>query len=225
MKIKGKGKGRKITYPFELHTTDGNGKKRTFVHRCPVRYATKPVDIILEADHVRKSIKLKGVGNTQTCSMSVCVLNHEDKFPHPVEGFVDWSYSRAVVVTSLDKAGWPNKAIEYRHYSKIAPLNDSLDGQRKLLQILEENGPITIHLLPIKVRDREAAIKHAEKMEKIKSKRASNPKINIPSISDAEISAGKKPGIRSKWGIERKLGYGAKRRFAVAQLGRYVPEV
>jgi hypothetical protein len=96
------------------------------------RPATKKVKLTLTAEHVRRSMKLHGVGNTQTCSMAVCAKEQAEQFPHPVHGYIDWQYSRAYVVTKVSKAhGMPTACVVYTHTDDIAKLNDSKNGTGK----------------------------------------------------------------------------------------------
>jgi len=127
-----------------------NGKIATiWAHVIP---AKSDVYLPLRADHVRKSIELGGVGNTQTCAMAVCAARESHCFPHPVEGTIDWFYSRAYVVSAVDKNGLPSKCYEYRHNDKVAQLNDTKGGQKRLLADLEANGgERVVHLLPVKL--------------------------------------------------------------------------
>jgi hypothetical protein len=105
------------------------------------------VDVPLKAEHVRESIKLKGVGNTQTCTMAVCARREAASFPHKVEGYIDWYYERAWVVSRLDQNGWPCECYVYAHNDNIGRLNDTPAGQRKLLaQLVAEGGERIIHL-------------------------------------------------------------------------------
>lgn len=110
-----------------------------------------PVDLVLRAGHVRESIRLKGVGNTQTCTMAVCALRQVEAFSHPVDGFIDWWYRRAYVV-SKTRNGLPCECYVYAHDDGIGRLNDSKGGQRKLLRQLERDGDRIIHLVPIRSR-------------------------------------------------------------------------
>jgi hypothetical protein len=164
------------------------------------RYATKEVTLQLTADHVRKSMSLGGVGNTQTCSMAVCAKSQAYAFPHPVEGYVDWTYRRAYVVTKISKkTGMPTHCVVYSHDSKIAHLNDSQGGQEALLKMIEENGGvIEITLKPINSRVGERVGQRVgERVGQRKKDREAPP----------------------RHPARRHLGVGAKRRFAVAQLG------
>lgn len=118
-----------------------------------VTRAKKPVKLTLTAADVRKSMGLDGVGNTQTCSMAVCAKRQADAFPHPVEGYIDWQYTRAFVVTKVSKeTGLPSACVVYTHSDNIARVNDSKGGQRKLLKELEERGDRVIHLNPVKLQ-------------------------------------------------------------------------
>lgn len=139
------------TFRFKVETTDG--EKKIITCKALVRKATKPVMLTLTADDVRRSKSLKGVGNTQTCSMAVCAKRQAHNFPHPVEGYIDWQYSRAYVVSKISKVtGFPSECVAYIHHDDIAKMNDSKGGQDKLLNKLESAGSCDIHLLPISKR-------------------------------------------------------------------------
>ena len=108
---------------------------------------------MLTADHVRKSMKAHGAGSTSACAMAICTYNHADSFGHNVEGHIDFNYSRAFVVTKLDKQGLPSKCKVYEHNARnIARLNDTPGGQQKLLEMIQKDGPITVTLKPHRVR-------------------------------------------------------------------------
>lgn len=111
------------------------------------------VYLTLTAEDVRRAMKLGGVGTTDTCTMAVCAKRQKEGFPHPVEGYVDWFYSRAFVVSKCDKNGMPVECYEYMHNDSIARLNDTRGGQKKLLGQLESGGDRVIHLLPVKRYD------------------------------------------------------------------------
>ena len=140
-KIKGRHR-----HAFRFKVEKANGTTQEFECWADVIFANKSVTLSLKAEHVRESIRRKGVGNTQTCSMAVCASREEDRFPHPVEGYIDWQYSRAYVVSKLDKTGLPCECVAYRHYDEIARLNDSKGGQQKLLAQLEKYGDREIYL-------------------------------------------------------------------------------
>ena len=113
--------------------------------------ARASVFLPLRADHVRRSIKLEGVGNTQTCSMAVCATQERNCFPHRVEGYIEWFYKRAYVVSGLDKNGLPSECYIYQHSDGIAQMNDTKFGQKKLLAELETGADRIIHLRPTQV--------------------------------------------------------------------------
>jgi hypothetical protein len=150
-------KKRKIRKPSR-HTFNfkivGDGETRIHSVKAKVHRASKPVTLILRPEDVERSIKLGGVANTQTCSMAVCAKRQADRFPHTVDGYIDWQYSTAYVV-SKTKDGLPSECYAYRHNDNIAKLNDSKGGQKKLLAELKESGPREVNLLPIKYRERE----------------------------------------------------------------------
>lgn len=81
--------------------------------------------------------------------MAVCAGDHAADFPHPVEGYIDWQYSRAYVVSKLDKNGMPIECYVYGHKDDIAKVNDTKGGQQRLLRELEERGDRVIRLYPI----------------------------------------------------------------------------
>jgi hypothetical protein len=87
-----------------------------------VKPAKTDVYLPLKAAHVQRSIGLRGVGNSQTCTMAVCASQEKENFPHPVEGYIDWFYHRAYVVSKLDKNGLPIECYAYAH-SKSFSLN------------------------------------------------------------------------------------------------------
>jgi hypothetical protein len=150
-------KKRKIRKPSR-HTFNfkivGDGETRIHSVKAKVTRASTPVTLTLKPEDVERSIKLGGVANTQTCSMAVCAKRQAERFPHPVDGYIDWQYSTAYVV-SKTKDGLPSECFAYRHNDSIAKLNDSKGGQRKLLAELKANGPREIKLLPIRYRPRE----------------------------------------------------------------------
>jgi hypothetical protein len=104
------------------------------------------VELTLTADHIKKSVKLGGQGNTQKCAMAVCSKEHRDSFGHDFM-YVDWLDSKAYFVTET-KNGLPSKCISYSHHDNVAPLFDTKIGLKKLLKEIEENGPKIIKLYP-----------------------------------------------------------------------------
>lgn len=139
-------------FRFKIQAGEGE-RSKTLAAKATVTRARKAVDLILTADDVRRSIKLKGVGNTQTCSMAVCAKRQAGAFPHPVEGYIDWQYRTAFVVSRVSKeTGLPVACVAYEHSDTIAKLNDTKGGQEKLLAQLEGDGERVIHLRPIRAR-------------------------------------------------------------------------
>lgn len=135
------------------------GKPRIFKAKSRVIKAKRPVVLTLEAADVERSMALKGVGNTQTCSMAVCARRHADKFPHKVEGYIDWQYSRAYVVSKVGKNGLPSECYMYTHRDDIARVNDTKNGQKLLLDDLKSNGARIIKLLPARERPKQPSAK------------------------------------------------------------------
>lgn len=139
-----------------FHFTLPNGKVTRV--SCKVRYGTKSVELPLNAEHVRKSIDAEGYGNTQTCVMALCVKDQAECFSHPVDGYVDWTYNRAYIVSKTDKNGWPCECVIYKHDDEIAKDFDKKkeDGVIELWKKLDKDGPRTVILHPVKARTGEA---------------------------------------------------------------------
>lgn len=140
-----KPKHRVYRHPFYFQIP--GQKPLTF--RAKVADAKRSATLRLTAEDVRNSIAQKGVGNTQTCSMAICAKRQEAAFSHPVTGYVDWTNTRAYVVSKLNSDGTPSECVVYRHYDNIARLNDTEGGQRKLLYDLITNGDRDITLVPV----------------------------------------------------------------------------
>jgi hypothetical protein len=148
-----KPKAAKVRHPFLYRMENGDGTSKLRKAMAVVKYTTKPVDMVLTAAHMRKSIKAKGAGTTSACAVAICSYNHSDAFPHNVEGHIDFNYTRAFVVSKVDKTGLPSECYVYEHNARdIAFLNDSPGGQKKLLAMIEKDGPITVTLKPHRVR-------------------------------------------------------------------------
>lgn len=120
-----------------------------------VKDAKAPVTLVVTAEDVQRSIDASGIGSTQKCTMAVCAKRSSGSFSHPVEGYVDWQYSRAYVVSKI-KNGLPSECVAYRHGNDIAKVNDTKNGQRKLLEMLKAEGPKTVTLYPIGKKRRKA---------------------------------------------------------------------
>lgn len=122
------------------------------VSRFParVRYPRKTVDLYLTAEHVLAAIEAKGWGNPMKCAGAFCARAH--KFPHAVDGYVDWLDSRAYVVSKV-KNRLPYECFGYTHrHPEISKLFDTKVGAYRLLEMIEQNGPIHIRLTPARVR-------------------------------------------------------------------------
>ena len=153
----------KHAFRFKIDSGEGS-KPRIITARAEVRRARKSVDLVLTAEDVRRSMKLKGVGNTQTCSMAVCAKRQSSSFPHPVEGYIDWQYRRAFVVSKVSsQTGLPIECVVYDHNDKIAHLNDAKDGQKRLLADIEAHGDRVIRLNAVKPRVNQPAGRRAGK--------------------------------------------------------------
>jgi hypothetical protein len=128
-----------------------NGKERVYwLKAIP---AWKPAHPILEEGHVAEAIRRDGFGDSQNCPEAVCGQRNEKAFDHPVEGTIDFTYTRAAVVSKIYKeprrldrktkrlvAG---ECVVYAHdHADIAKLNDTPKGQQKLLEMLKASGPI-----------------------------------------------------------------------------------
>jgi hypothetical protein len=137
----------KVRHPFLYRLENGDGTSKVRKAWATVKYATKDVQLVLTAAHLRRSIKAQGAGTTSHCAVAICAYNHSDAFPHNVEGHIDFNYSRAFVVSKGDKHGLPSNCVVYEHDARdIAKLNDTPGGQQKLLERIERDGPITVTL-------------------------------------------------------------------------------
>lgn len=117
--------------------------------RAIVMPGKRNIELVLTAEHIKKSIQLNGQGNTQKCAMAVCSKEHRASFDHNFV-YVDWLDSKAYFVTET-KNGLPSKCIAYSHHDNVAPLFDTKAGLRKLLADIEQKGPRTIKLYPPKI--------------------------------------------------------------------------
>lgn len=139
------------SFRFKIKTDAGD---KVITAKAKVRRGPRNVHLTLTAADVRNSMRLGGVGNTQTCSMAVCAKRSAGEFPHKVEGYIDWQYGRAYVVSKVSRAtGLPIECYVYRHSDDIAKVNDTKGGQAKLLADLEKNGDRKIHLYVPQIRD------------------------------------------------------------------------
>jgi len=135
-------------WPFRHKLKNGTVK----VYWLKVIPAWNTAHPILEAKHVQESIRRHGVADTQNCAEACMVQDNADKFDHPVEGTIDFTYRRVAVVSKLykeprilrgSKRTVSGECVVYEHkHSDIAKLNDSPRGQKKLLAMLKANGPL-----------------------------------------------------------------------------------
>jgi hypothetical protein len=141
-------------HKFLYRWEDANGKQHVIEAWARVRHPSHGVTLTIKPEHVQESIKRHGAGDTANCAMAVCATKHAESFPHAVEGHIDWTYTRAFVVNKLRRDGLPAECYVYDHYDNIAKLNDSLNGQKKLLKKLRAEGPLEIKLIPKRIRSK-----------------------------------------------------------------------
>lgn len=109
----------------------------------------KKIELVLTKEHIERSVRDGGQGNTQKCAMAVCSKEHRAAFGHDFV-YVDWLDTKAYFVTET-KNGLPSKCIVYAHHDNVAPLFDTKAGMKKLLKDIEANGPKVIKLYPPKI--------------------------------------------------------------------------
>jgi len=143
-----------VRHKFLYRWEDASGKWRTIEAFAKVRHPHRAVSLTVKPEHVKRSIQREGVGDTANCAMAVCAGDHAASFPHAVEGHIDWTYTRAFVVSRVARNGLPTECYVYDHNDEIARLNDSKNGQLKLLKQLQEEGPRTITLTPKRFRSK-----------------------------------------------------------------------
>lgn len=136
-------------HTFHFRLPLANGKMREFPVPAKVFRGDTTVSITLTAAHVRRALELDGVANTQCCAGAVCALDHAELFNHLIEGYVDWQYSRAYLVSKVDDRYMPSECVVYQHTDDAAVDFDTVAGLKKLLKDLEENGDRTIILRPV----------------------------------------------------------------------------
>lgn len=142
----------KHQFLFKIPDPMRPGKMKLVHSWAKVIAAKKPVMLKLKAEDVERSIEVHGIGSTQTCAMAICALRQAEAFKHPVDGYIDWQYSRAYVVSKLGKNGLPSECVCYEHDDDIAKINDSKDGQQKLLNQLIIHGDRDVLLRPLPIR-------------------------------------------------------------------------
>jgi hypothetical protein len=143
-----------VKHPFNYELVfEGSGKRVVKKAFAKVKPAKRPVSLEITAPHVRQSIKARGAGSSSACVAAICMARTPEAFGHAVEGHVDFNYYRAFVVSKLDRTGLPAECYCYEHNRKdIAVLNDTPSGQKKLLAMIERDGPITLELKPYRTR-------------------------------------------------------------------------
>jgi len=137
---------------FKVLTLDG--KTRTLRITAKVKRATRAVPLTLRAEHIEEALSIKGFGNTQSCMMALCAKS--SKFPHPVDGYIDWQYRTAFVVSRVSKkTGFPSHCVAYEHNCKYAMHFDRFLTEiesRKVIQgllmELKKTGPQQVLLRP-----------------------------------------------------------------------------
>lgn len=117
------------------------GGPRPIIHHVKVvrPKSLAPVPISLTSQDVLIAVAQKGHGDASRCAGAVCGKRHGHLFPHPVL-FIDWTPSRAYVVTKLDKNGMPSECVTYIHRDEVASLFDRPSGYKQLLKQIDSNG-------------------------------------------------------------------------------------
>lgn len=146
----------RVMHGFWFEVTNGDGTKTKHQVFAKIRLAKKPVDLVVTKEHILQALRQNGVGNSSKCAMAVCCYAQKDAFPHTVEGHVDWTRSRAYVVTKT-KFGLPSECVGYEHKDMVARDFDSPAGLKRLLKKVERHGSITVRLLPYHDREEDRA--------------------------------------------------------------------
>jgi hypothetical protein len=122
---------------------------RIYVNVKPAKNKT-PIFLSLREEDVVKAITLHGIGDTQRCAMACCVDRLKTLFPHKVI-MIDWSQSRAHVVTKVKSNQMPSECVPYRHRSSIAEQFDrGVAGHRKVISAIRAaGGELVIKLTPV----------------------------------------------------------------------------
>lgn len=139
------------TFRFHVDYQDGRGPIEVSFP-CKVRYATKPVALLLLNQDYEKASELGGIGNSMMCAGAQCVKRSRGKFPHPVIGLIDFLKKTCFVATKVDKNNRPIECVKYEHYSPVPALFDK-PGQKELKKLLADNdGKLSLNLLPARYR-------------------------------------------------------------------------
>jgi hypothetical protein len=157
-----------VKHPFLYDIFMPNGERRQKERMARVIKATTIVDIVLDKPHVLESMRLNGVGNTQTCSAAICTYAHAASFTeHEVVGITDFTPTRAFIGSKMfNDVPAPSLCYAYEHNDSgqhadgtitrhITRLNDSVGGQVKLLALIRAHGPLTIRFWPYRQRSKE----------------------------------------------------------------------
>lgn len=152
--MKTKSKYAKVRHTFLYRWEDANGKMHVIRAKARVKHPSRAVVLTLRPEHVKKSIKREGVGDTANCTMAICASDHATSFPHAVEGHIDWTYTRAFVVSKVNRDGLPTECYVYDHRDDIARFQDTAGGQTRLLSFLEKMGERQIVLFPKRIRSK-----------------------------------------------------------------------
>jgi hypothetical protein len=126
-------------------------KKKVSV-KTKVKGATAIVPIELTVDDVQRAIDNFGFGDGHNCAGAVCVDRHGPAFEnhHRYTGYVDWWDYRAFLSSRNNKLNMPTHCVAYHHnHPEISKLFDSKAGLKRLLEVIERDGPITIILKPL----------------------------------------------------------------------------
>lgn len=138
---------------FECKRPDGT--KYEMKIPAKVRTPKKKVEFHITEEDVLRSMKLRGVGNSQTCTVACGLWRDSTAFSHPVVGPIEFFHSTCFVGSKNDKRGHVAECYRYKHnFAAIAKTNDKPGGQKALLEKIKRDGPITITLWPRKRRDR-----------------------------------------------------------------------
>ena len=121
----------------------------------PAKVLIPTEDVYLEITKhgVLRSKKLKGRGSTQLCSGAICSVEQASRFPHEVTGTCDFQDTR-VFIGSKDTGLGPDECYGYEgEFEWFTKMNDKKGGHDEILQMIEErDGPLLLHLRPIKRR-------------------------------------------------------------------------
>jgi hypothetical protein len=168
-----------------------DGTFHNFSHKAVVKTPVKAVRVPLKAAYAEKALDNHGCGNTQLCAVSTAIANNAHLFPHKVLGIVDFHSRTAFVASKRKKDGTITECYRYLHSDDIADRNDTPGELKKLIADLKANGQMYVTLRPRLRNDR-----------------------------TKKGGTGKRDGSRSSQSMGGGF-LGAKRRYAVAQMGRY----